>query len=644
MSNPRSPRLRLVPVLCAVGLACLGQPGESAAEEVRATSRAEIQRFDIPAGELAQVLLSIVRQSRTPIAFDQHLVEGLPAPAIQGSYSVEQALQRRGSGLEYSRSAAGVLSLQRATAPDAALPAAKPAGTLATVVVTGTRKADVKAGESLAPIDVVSAEQLRDSGSGDLRDALVRLLPSLSRQAQAYNASALTNAQSLRGLSPNHVLVLVNGKRRHETANINVSGGLQRLHRGRPGYHPARRHRAHRGAARRRLGAVRLGCHRRGDQRHPQVGRPRRPAYDNGRYGDGDGLTQNGGVNGGLRFGESGFLNLSAQFREQARTIRAGIDQRTGRYGNPSIGDPSLHRQALAYNAGVALDDNVELYSFATYTHRSVSSAQIYQLPSLAPRLYPNGFTPRITSDEDDYSLTLGARGGELFGAWDWDLSSTYGADRPEIGMNHSINLALYGETGDSPRSFDLARYKATQWTNNLDLRRDFDLAWLPAPLNFSWGLEQRRELYEVEAGDPWSYYNGGSKALPGRRRPAPDSGAATCSAPISTCPPPSARVGNWRRRRATSTTATSAAPPTASSPAATASAPRCRRGPVSAAASAHRRWPRRTTPAWASRRPSPAACWRSTRRRPGCSAPRTWSRKSRSATTSAWCSIPCRT
>ncbi|MBF3165837.1 TonB-dependent receptor, partial [Pseudomonas aeruginosa] len=122
MSNPRSPRLRLVPVLCAVGLACLGQPGESAAEEVRATSSAEIQRFDIPAGELAQVLLSIVRQSRTPIAFDQHLVEGLPAPAIQGSYSVEQALQRalQGSGLEYIRSAAGVLSLQRATAPDAA--------------------------------------------------------------------------------------------------------------------------------------------------------------------------------------------------------------------------------------------------------------------------------------------------------------------------------------------------------------------------------------------------------------------------------------------------------------------------------------------------------------------------------------------
>ena len=543
MSNPRSPRLRLVPVLCAVGLACLGQPGESAAE-VRATSRAEIQRFDIPAGELAQVLLSIVRQSRTPIAFDQHLVEACRHRRSRApTASSRRCSGLRGSGLEYSRSAAGVLSLQRATAPDAALPAAKPAGTLATVVVTGTRKADVKAGESLAPIDVVSAEQLRDSGSGDLRDALVRLLPSLSRQAQAYNASALTNAQSLRGRSPNHVLVLVNGKRRHETANINVSGGLQS---GSTGVDldtiPL--------AAIERIEVLRDGASAQygSDAIAGVINVILKSAdhggrlADNGRYGDGDGLTQNGGVNGGLRFGESGFLNLSAQFREQARTIRAGIDQRTGRYGNPSIGDPSLHRQALAYNAGVALDDNVELYSFATYTHRSVSSAQIYQLPSLAPRLYPNGFTPRITSDEDDYSLTLGAR-GELFGAWDWDLSSTYGADRPEIGMNHSINLALYGETGDSPRSFDLARYKATQWTNNLDLRRDFDLAWLPAPLNFSWGLEQRRELYEVEAGDPWSYYNGGSKALPGRRRPAPDSGAATCSAPISTCPPPSARL-----------------------------------------------------------------------------------------------------
>ncbi|MDF5808202.1 TonB-dependent receptor plug domain-containing protein [Pseudomonas aeruginosa] len=222
---------------------------------------------------------------------------------------------------------------------------------------------------------MVSAEQLRDS-SGDLRDALVRLLSLMSRQAQAYNAAGADQRESLRGLSPNHVLVLVNGKRRHETANINVSGGLQSGSTGvdldtipLAAIESASRCCATGASAQYGSDAI-AGVINVILKSADHGGRL---AYDNGRYGDGDGLTQNGGVNGGLRFGESSFLNLSAQFREQARTIRAGIDQRTGHYGNPSIGDPSLHRQALAYNAGVALDDNVELYSFATYTHRSVA-------------------------------------------------------------------------------------------------------------------------------------------------------------------------------------------------------------------------------------------------------------------------------
>ncbi|MFF6500420.1 TonB-dependent receptor domain-containing protein [Pseudomonas aeruginosa] len=521
MPDVRLSSRSLIPVLCAVGLACALQGEVQAADGGPRDVATAPRVFDIAPGELAEVLLNIVRQGHVPIAFDQRLVAGLRGPDIRGRLSVEDALRRAlaGSGLAYAQDESGAFVLRRGQAPVQETRGATVAPTLSTVVVTGTRKSDVKAQDSLSPIDVVSATQLRSSGAVDLRDALVKLLPSLTRQAQPFNASALTHTQSLRGLSPNHVLVLVNGKRRHETANLNISGGLEK---GSTGVdldtipiNAIERVEVLRDGASAQYGSDAIAGVINVILKSADHGG--RLAYDNGRYGDGDGLTQNGGVNGGLRFGESGFLNLSAQFREQARTIRAGIDQRTGHYGNPSIGDPSLHRQALAYNAGVALDDNVELYSFATYTHRSVSSAQIYQLPSLAPRLYPNGFTPRITSDEDDYSLTLGARGGELFGAWDWDLSSTYGADRPEIGMDHSINLALYGETGDSPRSFDLARYKATQWTNNLDLRRDFDLAWLPAPLNFSWGLEQRRELYEVEAGDPWSYYNGGSKALPGQ-------------------------------------------------------------------------------------------------------------------------------
>ena len=150
-------------------------------------------------------------------------------PDIRGRLSVEDALRRAlaGSGLVYAQDESGAFVLRGGQAPVQETRGAAAAPTLSTVVVTGTRKSDVKAQDSLSPIDVVSATQLRSSGAVDLRDALVKLLPSLTRQAQPFNASALTHTQ-LRGLSPNHVLVLVNGKRRHETANLNISGDWRR--------------------------------------------------------------------------------------------------------------------------------------------------------------------------------------------------------------------------------------------------------------------------------------------------------------------------------------------------------------------------------------------------------------------------------
>ena len=267
------------PVLCAVGLACALQGEVQAADGGPRDVATAPRVFDIAPGELAEVLLNIVRQGHVPIAFDQRLVAGLRGPDIRGRLSVEDALRRAlaGSGLAYAQDESGAFVLRRGQAPVQETRGATVAPTLSTVVVTGTRKSDVKAQDSLSPIDVVSATQLRSSGAVDLRDALVKLLPSLTRQAQPFNASALTHTQSLRGLSPNHVLVLVNGKRRHETANLNISGGLEK---GSTGVDldtiPINAIEAGRGAARRRLGAVRFGRHRRGDQRHPQVRRQRR--------------------------------------------------------------------------------------------------------------------------------------------------------------------------------------------------------------------------------------------------------------------------------------------------------------------------------------------------------------------------------
>ncbi len=218
----------------------------------------------------------------------------------------------------------------------------------------------------------------------------------------------------------------------------------------------------------------------------------------------------------GLAFGDSGFVNLTAEYREQERTMRSGIDERTGRRDNISMGDPAFHRQSLALNSGFGLGDDIEVYGFGTYARRKASSAANYRLASVAPTLYPDGFTPRPNSDEDDYAFLAGVRGERLLDAWHWDLSSGYGADRPDIGMTQSVNAAIYRETGNSPRSFDLARYRNSQWTSNLDLGREFELDFLAAPLALSLGAEYRRESYRIDAGDPASYYSGGAESLAG--------------------------------------------------------------------------------------------------------------------------------
>ncbi|WP_043931741.1 TonB-dependent receptor plug domain-containing protein, partial [Xanthomonas citri] len=110
-----------------------------------------------------------------------------------------------------------------------AAPATAPANTLDTVIVTGTRVSDRTVAESQSPIDIISAESLQATGTPELATALARALPSLNfpRPALSDGTSAIRPAQ-LRGLSPDQVLVLVNGKRRHTSSLLNLNGTIGR--------------------------------------------------------------------------------------------------------------------------------------------------------------------------------------------------------------------------------------------------------------------------------------------------------------------------------------------------------------------------------------------------------------------------------
>ena len=384
------------------------------------------------------------------------------------------------------------------------------------VVVTGTRDTRRSADESLSPIDVISAKDLQRTGQTDLRDALVKLLPSVNRLAQAGDAANLTSALTLRGLSPNHVLLLINGKRRHTSANISADPGAQQ------------------GATPVDLDLIPVSA-----VDHIEVLRDGAAAQygsdaiagvinvilkssarggnltlNGGQYYKGDGFTLGSSADIGLPLGEDGFVHLSAETKRHDHSVRSGPDERTGTVVNRTLGDPQSRREAFGVNAGLALNATTELYAFGSVAHRDGESVQNYRLPNRLPQLYPNGFSPVETSNEQDGSLTAGVRGEQLAG-WRWDLSATYGVDNVKIGMRDSANTDLYAATGATPTSFHLASYKNTQWGANLDAARPFDVG-LPAPLSVALGAEYRRETYDVGAGDAASSYGSGAQALPG--------------------------------------------------------------------------------------------------------------------------------
>lgn len=391
-----------------------------------------------------------------------------------------------------------------------------------TVVVTGTRT-DTKASQSLTPVDVISGARLQATGQQNLRDALVQLSPDIVRETYAGDAAVLTDALSMHGLTPDHVLVLVNGKRRHTTANIALDGGLNQGSTGVdidmiPVALIDHIEILRDGAAAQYGSDAIAGVINIILKRQSQGGEVQSTT---GQTYAGDGLKNNESANIGLNLGDKGFLDLSAEYARQNHTVRTGPDNYFGTfppgqgYYNPIEGDPSSTREAVGFNAGYYLNDDVELYGFGTYAHRNAAAYQNYRPPEVLPEVYPNGFTPQETVNENDYSVTAGVKGNNLFG-WSWDLSTTYGGDHDVLGMVDSANTGLYAAQGYTPTSFHLGTVSNTQLTNNLDFSRAFQLPLLPAPLHVSFGVEQRRETYTVGAGDPDSYVYGGSQALPG--------------------------------------------------------------------------------------------------------------------------------
>lgn len=395
---------------------------------------------------------------------------------------------------------------------------------LGQVVVTGTRRTNRTLAESESPVDVLSSRDLQRTGAADLASALGQLLPSLNfPRPSLTDASDAVRPAQLRGLSPDQTLVLVDGKRRHTSAVVNINGTQGR------------------GSAPVDLNAIALAA-----IDHIEVLRDGAAAqygsdaiagvinivlrkgaagghlnFEGGQTDRGDGTRGAASTSLGLLLGGDGWARLALETRHQQRTNRAGVDTRDAatepRKGlvNNRLGDPDSTQQSAVVNAELGLADSTRLYANAILSHRDTTSAAFWRTQATATAnnvatLYPQGFLPLEQSTTTDLSGVLGVRG--RWADWAWDVSLDHGRNRFDIDVANTANYSL---GANSPTQFDAGRLTNQQTVLNADVSREID-AGLFAPVTLSLGTEFRRERYGIEAGEAASYQNGGASGFPG--------------------------------------------------------------------------------------------------------------------------------
>lgn len=400
--------------------------------------------------------------------------------------------------------------------------------TLDTIVVTGTRKQNRSATESLQPIDVISAENLvQRTGTTELATALAKLIPSINfPRPTVVDGTELVRPAQLKGLSPDQVLVLVNGKRRHTGAFINLGGTVGR------GSAPVdlnaipisaiSRIEVLRDGASARYGsdaiAGVINIILKSNPDHGEVG------IKYGQFKEGDGALKQSFGSGGFDLNNGqGFLNFAAEWQDNEFTNRAGPDRRDPNattYGQQTFrfGDPASDEVKLAINSGFDFSDAAQLYAFSTYSNRNAETAAFYRLSNASnniPSLFPNGYLPLIEGELHDFAAAAGLKGD--IGTWRYDASVNHGRNRYSVDTR-TINVDLFKDTGQTPRRFHNGELENQQTSFNLDFVKELSFDTLYSPLNLAFGAQYLDQSYQIKAGDPAASYKSGASGLGGFR------------------------------------------------------------------------------------------------------------------------------
>ena len=412
------------------------------------------------------------------------------------------------------------------------------------VVVVGSRSSGRSRLETVAPVDIIDIKTVtKDVGQVTLNQLLNYIAPSFSSNTQVLgDGTDHLDPASLRGLGPDQVLVLINGKRRHTTSMVNINGTFGK------------------GSVGTDLNAIPTSAIKRieilRDGAAAQYGSDAIAGVINiilednvshvnasATYGgyasrnaensyDGESFQAN--VNFGVPIGtKGGYINIAGSYdrreptnRQQEFTGTIFSDyNNTGLYPNPTgvdITDEELQRRGLTrgdfvsrigqaatkggavfFNSSIPLNDQAEFYAFGGLNYRNGESAAFRRMPAQLtqnnPETYPLGYLPLIGTDNYDQSLAAGVRG--KVSEWNVDLSNTFGYNRIDFNTTNSINASLLNA---SPTRFEDGGYRFLQNTTNLDFSRFFEDAL--SGINVAFGVEHRYESYGIVEGAENSY------------------------------------------------------------------------------------------------------------------------------------------
>ncbi|MEO8568609.1 MAG: TonB-dependent receptor [Ginsengibacter sp.] len=451
-------------------------------------------------------------------------------------------------GLKLQRIPVSVSAGETVTVPGSPLVAQQ---TLEGVLIVGSRSNVARTSvQTAVPVDIISAKDLTATGQVEPTQMLNFVAPSFnsSRQTIADGTDHIDPA-TLRGLGPDQVLVLVDGKRYHNTALINVNGTIGRGSVGTdlnslPPSAIERIEVLRDGAAAQYGSDAIAGVINVVLKKAPSPATFK--AYTGAQYA-GDGFVYNFGLNKGLKLGKQGYLNFSGDFRHREPTERSGIytgtvytsnvaqdnqiiaDRGFSREHNLHIGQSKLLNTGFVVSAGAPIkaNSNTQIYFTGSYNYREGQAAGFYRYPKqtsqVIAELYPDGFLPYINSKINDKSLSGGIKGISKTG-WNWDVSDIYGGNSFRFDVTNSNNSSQFAQGAIAQTEFYAGTLKFNQNTFNVSFSKDLAQKVNLQSFNLAFGAEYRIDNYQILAGEEASYKNydpnsgrvGGAQVFPG--------------------------------------------------------------------------------------------------------------------------------